>query len=125
MNKSHFLLIFKIIFSLLFILGGIAHFTKTGFYLAMMPNYLPFHLELVYISGVIEFILGITLLIPKLSRFAGTGLVLVLLAVFPANLNMYLNADQFPDMSETSLLIRLPIQLALLLWAYTYARKPR
>jgi uncharacterized membrane protein len=123
MKIKYFSIFFKILFSLLFILGGIAHFTKTSFYLGMMPSYLPFHLELVYISGVIEFTLGGLLLVPKYSRYAAMGLVSVLIAVFPANINMYLNAEQFTDMSETSLLIRLPIQLLILSWALFYTKK--
>jgi uncharacterized membrane protein len=109
----------------MFIVGGVAHFTNTAFYLPMMPTYLPMHLELVYLSGVIEIVLGLLLLIPKYTRFAGKGLVLLLIAVFPANLNMYLNAEQFPDVEPTALLIRLPIQLLLLLWAFSYTSGAR
>lgn len=123
MKKNYLFILLKIVFSLLFIFGGVAHFTKTDFYLAMMPNYLPFHQELIYVSGVVEFILGVLLLFPKYTRFAGFGLVILLLAVFPANINMYLNADKFSDMSEMALLIRLPIQLVLLFWASVYTKK--
>jgi len=120
--KNKLSLIIKVIFSLLFIAGGIAHFTKTDFYLSMMPSYLPYHLELVYISGVFEILLGALLLVPKYTRFAGFGIIVLLLAVFPANLNMYLHAESYSNMSETSLLIRLPIQLLLIYWAYKYTK---
>lgn len=122
--KKKLPLFFKVVFSLFFIAGGIAHFTKTDFYLSMMPSYLPYHLELVYISGVFEILLGALLLVPKYTRFTGFGIIALLLAVFPANLNMYLHAENYSNMSETSLLIRLPIQLLLIYWAYKYT-KPR
>ena len=114
---------FKILFALLFIGGGIAHFTNVGFYLPMMPDYLPFHLELIYLSGVIEILLGIFILIPKYTRISAVGLILLLLAVFPANINMYLNAENFKNVSQQALLIRLFIQLILIFWAYLYTRK--
>jgi uncharacterized membrane protein len=42
--------------------------------------------------------------------------------IFPANIHVYLNADQFPEFSETALLIRLPIQILLIYWAWTYTK---
>lgn len=117
------LIIPKLLFAAIFILGGGAHFTKVDFYLGMMPDYLPYHLELVYISGVIEIILGLMLLIPKYKRFAAFGIIGLLIAVFPANIHMYLNASNYPQMSETALTLRLPIQLLLILWAYAYTKK--
>ena len=123
MKLKYVKLFLKVIFSLLFILGGVAHFTNSSFYLPMMPKSLPFPLELVYISGVIEIALGVGLLIPRLSKYSAFGLILLLLAVFPANINMYLNAEDFPDATETALLVRLPIQLLLIIWAYLYTKK--
>lgn len=113
----------KLVFASAFIFAGVTHFTKPSFFLSMMPEYLPYHLELVYISGVVEIILGITLCIPKYSRFAAYGIIGLLIAVFPANLNMYLNAELFPDVSKTALLVRLPIQFFLIYWAYLYTKK--
>ena len=115
--------VFKYLLALLLIIGGIAHFTMTGFYINAMPDYLPFHEMIVYISGVLEILLGVLLVIPKTTQKAAVGIVILFIAIFPANINMYLNHEDFPDMSETSLLIRLPIQLVLIAWAYIYARK--
>jgi len=115
--------VFKYLLGLLLIIGGIAHFTMTGFYVNAMPDYLPFHEMIVYISGVVEILLGVLLVIPKTTKKAAVGIIILFIAIFPANVNMYLNHENFPDMSETSLLIRLPIQLVLIAWAYIYARK--
>lgn len=121
--KKILYIVFKYLLGLLLIIGGIAHFTTTEFYLNAMPDYLPFHEIIVYASGVLEIVLGVLLLISKTSRKAALGIILLLIAIFPANVNMYLNHTDFPDMSETSLLIRLPIQLVLIAWAYIYTRK--
>ena len=123
MFKKYLFVFSKVIFSLLFIGGGVAHFTNTAFYLTMMPKYLPLHLELVYISGVIEFVLGIMLLIPNFTVLAAKGLVLLLIAVFPANLNMYLHPEEFLTVNPSFLFVRLPIQILLILWAFSYAKK--
>lgn len=121
--KKILYIVFKYLLGILFVLGGIAHFTKTEFYLKAMPEYLPLHEFIVYASGVLEIVLGILLLINKTTRKAAIGIILLLIAVFPANIHMYLNYADFPGMTETELLIRLPIQLIIIAWAYIYTRK--
>jgi uncharacterized membrane protein len=119
----------KVVFALLFILGGIAHFVRPEFYMKIMPPYLPLHRELVLLSGVIEVVLGILLLIPTTSVIAAWGLVALLIAVFPANIHGYMHQELIPAPAWLHLL-RLPLQGVLILWAYAYtggrgrARKP-
>ena len=72
--------------------AGSLHFLIPGFYLSMMPPWLPWHLELVYLSGVFEVLGGVGLLVPRLRRVACWGLIALLLAVFPANVQYTLNA---------------------------------
>lgn len=115
--------VFKYLLGILLVFGGIAHFTKTEFYLKAMPSYLPFHEFIVYASGILEIILGLLLVISRTSRKAAIGIVLLLIAVFPANIHMYFNYNDFPEMSETTLLVRLPIQLILIYWAYIYTKR--
>ena len=115
--------VFKYLLGLLLIIGGIAHFTTTQFYINAMPDYLPFHEIIVYASGIIEVLLGVLLVIPKTTQNAAIAIIVLLIAVFPANINMYLNHENFPEMSETALLIRLPLQFILIIWAYVYTKK--
>lgn len=86
----------------------------------MMPPYLPWPLFLVYLSGILEIILGIMVIVPKLTRIAGWGLITLLIAVFPANIHMALNPDLFPSISPIALWIRLPFQAVFIAWAYWY-----
>ncbi len=109
--------------SLAFIAAGANHFVSPDFYLQMMPPYLPAHRELVVLSGVFEILGGLGVLIPRLRSYAGWGLVLLLLAVFPANLHMALNPDLFPDIGSFALNARLPFQLLFIAWAY-WATRP-
>lgn len=112
----------KAAFAALFIVGGVAHFARPDAYTKIMPPYLPFHRELVLVSGFFEIAMGVALLIPKTSRLAAWGLIALLVAVFPANVFMYQHAEQF-GISPTLLLLRLPLQGLLILWAYAYARR--
>lgn len=102
--------------------AGINHFLSTGFYLRMMPPYLPWHTELVYISGVAEVLLGFLLLIRPTSAMAAWGIMALLVAVFPANLQMALHPSTFPEFSAVALWLRLPLQAVLIAWAYWYTR---
>ena len=81
-------LISRYLFALLFVLAGVNHFINTAFYMKIMPPYLPAHLALVYLSGFLEIVLGVLLLVPKLTRLSAFGLIALLVAVFPANIHM-------------------------------------
>lgn len=113
-----------VIMALALVFAGYNHFAKFPFYLKIMPPYIPYKEAMVYISGVAEILLGVLLLVPKTRKIAAWGIIALLIAVFPANIYMYLNHQEFaPMMSEQALLIRLPIQFLLILWAYIYTRK--
>ena len=110
------------VLGLSFIFAGINHFRSLDFYLSMMPPYLPWHEALVDISGVIEILLGILLLVPKCTTLAAWGLIALLIAVFPANLQMALHPADFPKFDPLLLWLRLPLQGVLIAWAYWYTR---
>jgi len=118
-------LILRIVLALFFVLAGINHFLRTGFYLRMMPPCVPWHLAMVQISGVAEVVLGVLLLIPAASRIAAGGLIALLIAVFPANLQMALHPDTFPEFSPRALWLRLPLQAVLIAWAWWFTEKNR
>jgi uncharacterized membrane protein len=112
----------KVTFATLFISAGIGHFVATDFFLKIMPPYLPLHLPIVLVSGVIEIVLGILLLVPRYSRLAAWGIIALLIAVFPANIHVYQHQELFPFPWFVHLL-RLPLQGVLVLWAFAYTRR--
>ena len=71
-------------FALLYIAVGVKHFMDLDFFLAIMPDYLPWHKELVLISGCLEILLGALLVFKATRKYAAYGLIVLLLAVFPA-----------------------------------------
>ncbi|MBM4243007.1 MAG: DoxX family protein [Deltaproteobacteria bacterium] len=111
--------------------AGVMHFVDPWFFVQIMPPYLPWHWELVYLSGVIEIALGVALLVPATQRLAAWGALALFVAVFPANVHMAMANVQFdppPAMGQPSQAAawgRLPLQLVLILWAWWLARDDR
>jgi len=112
----------RYLFGILFILAGVNHFRNPGFYVNIMPPYLPWHDALVAISGVAEFALGALLLFRRWSALAGWGLVALLVAVFPVHVHMVMNPQLYPSIPPVALWLRLLFQGPLIAWAYWYTR---
>ena len=111
----------KILLAIFMVGAGTIHFVKPDFYLRIMPTYLPWHLELVYLSGFFEVLLGVLLLVPRYSRLAAWGIIALLIAIFPANIFLYQHQDILPAPPLLHLL-RLPLQGVFILWAYWHTR---
>jgi uncharacterized membrane protein len=105
---------------------GIEHFRNPQFFVKIMPAYLPWHLELVYISGVFEILGGIGLLIPKTRKAAAWGLVTLYICVFPANINHAINNIPVngKELHPAILWGRLPLQAVLIYWAWVFTKAP-
>lgn len=110
-----------------FIVVGILHFAKPQPFVSIVPDYLPQPLLLVWISGACEIAGGIGLLVPRLRRIAAIGLIALLIAVFPANINMAVNKITFGGaVPEAALWLRLPFQflfIALIWWSALSTKK--
>jgi uncharacterized membrane protein len=111
-----------ILMALMYVVAGLLHFIKPKMYLRIMPPYLPAHLLLVYLSGFAEVGLGVGLLIPSLQVYAAWGVILLLIAVFPANIYMYQKGGAAFKLSDRVVFWRMPFQLVLIVWAYWYTR---
>jgi uncharacterized membrane protein len=112
----------KIVFALIFIAAGIGHFLSPGLFVKIMPSFVPQTLvsPVVYISGVLEIVLGMMLFFPQTSSLAAWGLMALLIAVFPANINLALNPGLTPGFPGWAHWLRLPLQPVLIWWAYLY-----
>lgn len=109
--------------AVLYAAAGINHFINPDFYKKIMPPYLPWHYTLIYISGVCEIVLGALLLPERTRPWAAWGIIALLVAVFPANVQMLLDyqRDQHPYLWIA--MLRLPLQLLLIWWAFQYTKK--
>ncbi|MFQ5665395.1 MAG: DoxX family protein [Candidatus Binatia bacterium] len=114
------------VMGLFYVVAGSMHFINTDFYLQIMPGYLPLHLSLVYLSGLCEIVLGVLVIIPAATRVAAWGLIALLIAVFPANINMAVHRIPMRSgvpPSQLGLWLRLPLQLVLIAWAWWYTKQ--
>lgn len=114
---SRIKIVSKYLLAIFMIGAGTMHFVRPDFYMKIMPPYLPWHLELVYLSGFFEAALGLLLLIPRFSRLAAWGIIALLIAVFPANIYLYQHQELLPAPPLVHFL-RLPLQAVFILWAW-------
>jgi uncharacterized membrane protein len=124
MNKRKEL--FRVILAVSIIIVGITHFAVPEPYVKIMPPQLPYPLGLVYLSGFYEILGGIGLLVPPVSQAAAWGLILLFIAVFPANINMAVNHIKIETIpysdSPWVQAIRLPFQAVFIAWAWWYTK---
>jgi len=113
---------FQILLAFAMIVIGAVHFTDPEPFVKIVPDYLPYHLELVYLSGFFEVLAGFGLLIPRVSRAAAWILVVLFITVFPANIYQAVNNIAVPALPHDPPLIwlRLPFQAFLVAWAWWF-----
>ena len=111
-----------IVMGVFYISIGVSHFTSPIWYVQIVPPYLPYKLELVYISGLFEILFGGMLFFKKTRFLAGWGLILLLIAVYPANI--YLAQTNGAAMNTTPLIAwgRLPVQFIFIGLAYWHSK---
>ena len=103
-------------------MAGINHFLNPGFYESIMPPWLPHHNWLVSFSGFCEILFGTALLINVMRRTASILIIVLLVAVFPANVQMMINYLHGDIFHLCLTVVRLPLQFLLIRWAYIYSR---
>ena len=103
---------------------GIRHFIDPDFFLAIMPNYLTFHLEFVYLSGIAEVVLGLMLLSKKTRKTGSIGLIILLILVFPANIHLVQSelSQSILGVTKSQSIYRLPFQGLFILIAYWHSK---
>ena len=112
--KRLFWNIVKIILALFMIYGGVQHFVKPNFYMPFVPSFLPYPIAVIYVSGIIEIVLGFTLLVnKKYAKLAALGVLVLMILFLPIHI-----WDVFSETpaigSHDAALIRLPIQFVLI-----------
>lgn len=112
-------LISLLLMSAAYIFAGISHFRKPRFFLSITPPWVPEPEKVNLLVGAIEITLGLALLFSFTRHYAALGIILLLIAVFPANIYHFQKARK-KKKQEMGTLIRLPIQLLLIYWAYSF-----
>lgn len=113
----------RIALAVLFVFTGTAHFYRTPEMMNMLPDFVRYKEEIIYITGVFEILGAIGLLIPRLKRIAGICLILMFILFLPANIYAAINHVDFGGhkYGPIYLLIRVPLQLFFIWWTFRYA----
>ncbi|QNK78850.1 DoxX family protein [Winogradskyella sp. PAMC22761] len=108
------------IMAVLYFIAGIMHFIKPKTYMRIMPNYLPNHQALVYLSGLAEIILGIGLCIPMLKNLSIYGIIAMLALFLLVHFYMLSSEKAAAGIPKWVLILRIPLQFGLMYWASIY-----
>jgi len=111
----------RIVLAAFFLAAGLLHFLKPRPYESIVPDALPAHRELVYLSGLAEMAGGAGVLSGRTRRWAGRWLIATMVAVFPANVTMAFDAERFEQIPEPLLWARLPLQAGIIYWIWRVA----
>lgn len=105
--------ILKIVIGLFMIYAGIQHFIKPDFFIPFVPGFLPLKTTIVYVSGFLEVLVGVLLLIKKYAKIGAIGILVLLFIFLPIHIwDIFAEAPAIG--SRKAALIRLPIQLLLI-----------
>ena len=112
-----------LIYGIPFILIGIEHFREPQKFVDIVPKYMPFALFLVYLTGVMEIVGGLGIIYPETREITGRLMVLFLIAIYPANLNMWMNDIPYNGTRLTTQghLFRLSVQILLIVAALGFS----
>ena len=113
-----------ILMAAFYVANGLYHFVNSDAYLDIIPDFVPGPLAVVYFTGLAEIVLGVGVLFPSTRVMAAWGLIVLLVIIFPANINVAVNNLAFLGEEPKPLLnwLRLPIQAVFIGWAWWYTR---
>ena len=109
--------------SLVFAFTALGHFVKTSEMTQMLPPWVPMRVQLIYLTGIFEFLAAIAILIPSLSRYTGIILCIFLVLILPSNIYAAIQRVDFGGHAAgpAYLLVRIPLQLFLIGWIFWFA----
>jgi uncharacterized membrane protein len=109
----------------MFLFAAIGHFFKTEAMSAMLPLFVPARRALIYVSGVIEVLFAVAAVALPNPRPVGWCIIIYLIAILPSNI--YAAVQRIPfgghSIGPRYLLVRLPLQVLLICWTYSFAVK--
>jgi uncharacterized membrane protein len=109
--------------TVLYIVAGLNHFIHPEFYIKIMPPWIPLHEELVFVSGICEVLFALLLIYPFTRRFGAWCIIGLLIVIFPANIQMMLDYQHENNPLLWLTILRLPIQILLIWWAYNFTSR--
>jgi len=122
-KEYDFALSARVAMSMMLVFTAIGHFVFTKGMSMMIPQFIPFKESFVYLTGIFEVLLAISLLIPKLKVISGWTLIIFLLLMLPANIyasinNVNYQKGTFDGNGLAYLWFRIPLQILFIIWTY-------
>lgn len=110
----------KVGLSLFFVVTALAHFNTTEEMAEMIPSSVPYRVELIYVTGILELLGAIGVWIPRFERLTGLLLIVMLIGLLPANVYSAINRVEYGGhgAGPIYLLARVPFQLFVIWWTY-------
>jgi uncharacterized membrane protein len=108
------------VMAVIYIIAGINHFRVPKLYLKIIPPYIPNASLVNKVSGILEIVFGVMLLIKSLAPIAAVGIIILLIGFFATHFYMLQNENASLRMPKWVLILRLPLQLVLIYWAFQY-----
>lgn len=105
---------------IIFILAGMNHFRKPKLYERVIPPYIPAHSTVVMLSGIAEMVLGFMLMNKNTQEPAAWGIIIALILFIPVHIYMLQNEKATLKLPKWLLILRIPLQFGIMLWAYLY-----
>ncbi|SEL34200.1 Uncharacterized membrane protein [Aquimarina amphilecti] len=108
------------ILSGVFIIAGVFHLIKPKAFIRIMPLYIPYHKQLVYLSGIAEIMAGIGILFVQTRFFSIWAIIGMLVVFFPVHIHMLINKKASLNLPKSVLIFRILLQFGLIYWAQLY-----
>jgi uncharacterized membrane protein len=121
-GKFSLSLVGRISLAIMLLVTGIAHFTATDVMVEMLPEFLPFKRETIYLTGVLELSAAVGLLIDRTSKLTSVLLIIFFISILPANIIGSIKQVNLGGMENGAiyLFFRIPLQILFILWAYYF-----
>ncbi|POY38310.1 hypothetical protein C3K47_02615 [Solitalea longa] len=125
-NGLNFVFAGNLAMSLMLIFTALGHFKFASGMALMIPEFVPYKKQLVYITGIMEVLAAIGLLIPSLRNTTAILLVIFFVLILPANVNAAIRHIDFEKGNYEGnglsyLWFRVPLQIFFIAWIFYFS----
>lgn len=122
-GKFDYVLSARIGMSAMLIFTAIGHFIFTDGMALMIPEFIPFKKEIVYLTGIIEILAAIGIHFSLIRPTTGYFLILFLVLLLPSNIKASLEQLNYQNATYDGngllyLWFRIPLQILFIVWIY-------
>lgn len=118
----------RLAMSVMLLFAAVGHFLYPAGMALMLPDFVPYKMEVIYATGIIEIAGAIGLLIPRYQKLTAWLLILFFVLILPANINaaihhVNLKTATYDGSGLNYLWLRVPLQVLFMIWVYYFGVK--